>query len=163
MLTPDVLREVFQDIVLKHKGGIGFTLETNKVLDQNTTDLSYPIAAWVLPTEGLIPSSEILQDTITVNMLFLDQTGSDRTAPERDGAHARMSAFAKHVARRFHSRYLIRSDAKWQGQPVDLTLQGEVSFTPIYDDGTTMRTGVAMTMTLVNGAQAECEDAYFNA
>lgn len=162
MLTTDVLREVFQDIVGKHKAGVSFTLETNKVLDQNTNDLKYPCAYWVLPNEGLVPSAEILQDSFTINMLFLDQTGSDRRPIQRDGAHARMGAIAKQVFRRFHQEY-IAQQGSWQGQPLDLLLEGTVLITPIYDDGTMQRTGVALTATLTSAGTVECEDIYFNA
>lgn len=162
MLTTDVIREVFADIVSKLKAGVSFTLETNKVLDQNTTDLKYPVACWVLPTEGLAEDAQILQDTITVNMLFLDQTAADRLTIERDGAHARMSAIAKMVMRKFHQRY-IKSAGSWQGQPVDLTMEGPAVFTPIWDDGTTQRTGVGLTVTLKSEGTIECDDTYFNA
>lgn len=146
----------------KYKAGLTFTLETNKVLDQNTTDLKYPIAAWVLPSEGLTPSAQILQDSFTVNMLFMDQTAGARSPIQRDGAHARMGAIAKHVFRRFHELYIQR-DGSWQGQPVDLTLEGTILITPVWDDGTTQRTGVAVTATYTNRGTIECEDAYFNA
>lgn len=160
MLTTDVLREVFADIVGSLKAKVYFTLETNKVLDQNTTDLRYPVACWVLPTEGLVQDAQILQDTISVNILFLDQTATDRLPIERDGAHARMSAIAKIVMRRFHQLY-IQSDGEWQGQPLDLVMQGSATFTPIWDDGTVQRTGVAMSATFTSAARVDCDDSYF--
>ena len=162
MLTTDVIREVFADIVGKLKTGVSFTLETNKVLDQNTTDLKYPVACWVLPTEGLAEDAQILKDTITVNILFLDQTAGDRLTIERDGAHARMGAIAKMVMRKFHQMY-IQSDGSWQGQPVDLVMEGPAVFAPIWDDGTTQRTGVGLTVTFKSEGTLECDDTYFNA
>ncbi len=160
MLTTDVLREVWQDIVSRHKTGVSFTLETNKVLDQDPS-VSYPCAAWVLPTTGLIQSNEILQETYTLNVLFVEQTDATRPAVQRDGAHARMDAVGKQCFARFFELY-IQQEGTWQGQDVDLSLQGAPIFTPIFDDGVMQRTGVAMTCTIKSNAAPECVDDYFN-
>jgi len=40
--------------------------------------------------------------------------------------------------------------------------EGPVTFTPIYDEGTMQRTGVGMTVTIMDKGQAECVDTYFN-
>lgn len=160
MLTTDVLREVWQDIVSRHKGGVSFTLETNKVLDQDSS-VKYPAAAWVLPATGLIQDAQILEETYTLNMLFVDQTDRSRPSEQRDGAHARMDAIAKQCFQRFFDLYIVNEGA-WEGQPVDMTLQGPPVFTPIFDDGVMQRTGVAMTCTLKSTGKVECVDAYFD-
>ena len=160
MQLTDAIRQAFQAVVVAHKTGVTFTLETNKVLDQDS-GIKDPACAWILPTTGLVQVASILEDSYTLNCLFIDQTGSDRNPIERDGAHARMEAIAKQCWRRFFDLY-IAVQGSYQGQDMDLLQEGPVTFTPIYDEGTMQRTGVGMTVTIMDKGQAECVDTYFN-
>lgn len=163
MRTADVIREVFQQIVGQHKADVSFLLETNSIKDQLNDQVDYPVCLWILPTESISTegTSEVLRDLFTVNMLFLDQTASDRTALEMAQAHSRMSAIAKQVVRRFHERYVITTTS-YQGVDIDFVMEGGYTFTPIWDSGTQMRTGVSVTFTVKDQAIEECVDAYFN-
>ena len=161
--TADLIREVFQVIVGQHKADVQFLLETNSIKDQLNTNVDYPVCLWILPTETLATEgdSEVLRDSFTVNMLFLDQTASDRSALEMAHAHSRMSVIAKQVIRRFHKRYVVTTTA-YQGVDVDFVLDGGITFTPVWDGGTQMRTGVSVSFTVKDQDTEECVDDYFN-
>lgn len=160
MLTADVIREVFEAIVTSHKAGVSYISTWNLVKDDRT-DIQYPVAFWGPLTTGLVASAEVLVERFTVDMLFVDQTASDRTPLQRDQAHARMDAIAKQVWTRFHDLYIVRSST-WQGQAVDLIATTNPTFLPVFDAETQQRTGVRMTATLQSVAAPECVDTYFN-
>lgn len=160
VLTPDVFREVFENIVGSYKADLTFVLHTNNVKDEKSTGVDYPVVRWVLPTLGDIQEAQILRDTITINLVFLDQTASDRPTVEMDRAHDRMAGIAKHIVRRFFDLYVF-ADGQWQGKDLDLELQGSISYVPVYDSGLHMLTGVGVSFTLKDNSEAECVDAYF--
>lgn len=160
MLTTDVFREVFESLVGSYKADLTFALQTNNVKDEQSTGVDYPVCRWILPTLGDVQEAQILRDTFTLNLIFLEQTASDRPAIEMDRAHDRMGVIAKHIVHRFCDLYVF-SEGVWQGQALDLSLQGSVTYTPVYDKGTHMLTGVAVSLTVKDNSEAECVDAYF--
>ena len=160
MLTTDVIREVFADIVGKLKTSVSFELETNKVLDDKG-DKKFPVCIWLLPDASIVQSSQILQPSYVLDMFFLEQTGSDRTPLQMNDAHARMHAIASQVFEEFFNRY-IASEGNWQGLPVELSLQGPVVLNPVWDQGPKMLTGVHLGATVLSTSKIDCKEIYFN-
>lgn len=160
MLSVDVIRQVWENIVTSHKTGITFLSNWNAVKDDRT-DLSYPVAFWGPLSTTLVPNAEVLSKTFSIDMLFLDQSRSDRPNSERDGHHARMDTIAEQCWTRFHDLYLV-NNGTWQGVNVDLEVIGAPTFSPVYDEGTQMRTGVRMTANVRDIAAPDCVDPYFD-
>ena len=110
----------------------------------------------VQPVDGTAPV-----DTFNIDVLFLDQTASDRLPDERDGAHDRMDAVARQCWRRYAELYVVDTSA-FDGVDLDFALDAAAVFQPVYDDGTKMMTGVRLTVTLVATSNDTCMDDYFN-
>ena len=158
MVTTDVLYEVWQDIVTRHVAGLSFTHETNVTKDQDA-ELAYPLAAWKLPTTMSVRVAEVNFDTFTLSIAFLDRTAADRDGVEMMRIHSRMNAIARQCWQKFHDDYLV-SEGSWQGFDVPMEWLSDPVYTPIWDEGTMMRTGVALEVT-VRASEVECVDTYF--
>lgn len=158
MVTTDVLYEVWQDIVTRHKSLRDFTHETNVTKDQDG-QLPYPLAAWKLPTTMSVRVAEVNFDTFTLSIAFLDRTAADRSGLEMMRIHSRMNAIARQCWQKFHDDYLV-NEGSWQGHDVPLEWLTDPVYTPIWDEGTMMRTGVALEVT-VKASEVECVDTYF--
>lgn len=158
VLTTDLLADIWADIVGSYATPLSFTDETNKVKDQDSA-ITYPVAVWALPTTALQPVAEVYDKTFALSILFIDQTATDRTATEMRTVHSRMETIANHCWIRFHDFY-IASYNTFDGVPIDIELVEAPVFTPVYDEGTSMRTGVALSAT-VKASGPECVDGYF--
>lgn len=161
MLFTEVLRGAWEDIVTSHIGGVSFTVEWNKIKD-DSAGMKYPLAAWKPVTTALVERAEVLQDTYTVSLAFLDRTASGRSADDMLQAHSRMEMIAKQCFKRFHALY-IADNGSYQGEPMDMELTADVVFSPVWDSEAYMRTGVVMSFTVASRAPVECLDTFFNA
>lgn len=159
MVTADLLHDAWRAIVTAHRAGVSFSHDTNKILDR-ATDVAWPACFWTLPTAGAIKQAEVLQRTFKLDMMFLDQTASDRSSPEMMRAHSRMVEIAFHCWTRFHDLYIVDTNTV-EGVALDLAVTGDPTLTPVWDDGPTMLTGVRLTATLRDAGLVECVDAYF--
>lgn len=162
MLLTEALRGAWEAIVRSHISGVSFTVEWNKIKDDESS-LAYPIAAWKPITTGLVQRAEILQDTYTVTIAFLERTASTRTADQMLAAHSRMEAIAKACFWKFYTTYIQDDSAKWEGTSMDLDLIGSANFAPVWDSEQYMRTGVVMSFSLESKARVECPEEFFNA
>lgn len=158
MVTGELLYRVWEAVVGSHIAGVTFTHDTNKLLDRDA-QMKFPACGWKLPTAGLVPAASVYMDSYRISMLFVDQTASDRDPVEMLSAHARMEAIAKQCFIRFSDLYIHETTA-FEGVDVDLKLTGNPVFTPMWDDGETMLTGVMLAFT-VEANEVECVDAYF--
>lgn len=160
MVTADIIRRSFEAIISKHKARLHFRSVWTNVLDE--ADQCFPAVWWgplsgaITPVEGIAPV-----DTFNVDMLFVDQTASDRQPDERDGAHDRMDAVARQVWRRFANLYVLNSST-FDGVEMDLALDAAPVLQPVYDDGAKHVTGVRLTVTLVATSADSCMDQYFD-
>ena len=159
MVTSELLYAVFRAIVTAHVSNVSFFHDTNEILDRSNT-VQYPTCGWKLPTAGLVREASVYFDTYTLKMLFVDQTASDRSPTEMLDAHARMEAIAKQCWIRFHDLYIVDVNT-FEGQEVDVETVKDPVFTPVWDDGETMITGVVLMATVKMG-QPECVTTYFN-
>jgi hypothetical protein len=159
MVTADLLHDAWRAIVTAHRAGVAFSHDTNKILDR-ATDVAWPACFWQLPTMGAVQDADILRPTFKIDLMFLDQTASDRAALEMLDAHARMAAIAIQCWTRFHDLYVVDTNTV-EGVALDLAVTGSPSLTPVWDDGPTMLTGVRLTATLRDAGPVECVDAYF--
>jgi hypothetical protein len=159
VVTSELLYSVFRAIVTAHKTGVSFHHDTNEILDRSNT-VQYPTCGWKLPTEGLVRDASVYKDTFTLKMLFVDQTARDRSPTEMMHAHSRMAVIAKHCWIRFHDLYIADTNT-FEGEEVDVEVIKEPMLTPVWDDGSTMITGV-MLMATVKMGQPECVTTYFN-
>ena len=158
MVTSELLYAVFRAIVTAHVSNVSFFHDTNEILDRSNT-VQYPTCGWKLPTAGLVREASVYFDTYTLKMLFVDQTASDRSPTEMLDAHARMEAIAKQCWIRFHDLYIVDVNT-FEGQEVDVETVKDPMFTPVWDDGETMITGVMLTATVKTG-KPECVTGYF--
>jgi hypothetical protein len=169
--TAELLYDIFRQICLNHKAINDFVHETNLVKDEDNTLNKYPLAAWKLPNGGMerLGLSEVLTDTYTVFMAFLDQTATDRSALEMLRAHSRMDIIARQVLRQFSEQYL-RGDGEFRpedwpvnttGIATDFELLGNPVLTRIYDTTGQHRTGVELELAIRVKGPVECVDNYF--
>ena len=158
MVTTELLYRIWEGIVTSHVADVGFTHETAVVKDQDA-QLSYPLAAWFLPTTMSVRVADVNYTTFTLGLAYVDQTASDRSALEMMQVHARMEAIARQCWQKFHDDYLLM-DGEFEGVSVGMEWLNDPVFTPIWDDGTMMRTGVKMEVS-VKATDVECIDAYF--
>jgi len=162
VVTTDVLFEIFRDLATRFRvgaSGLAFTHETNKVKDEDSS-LSYPLCVWYLPATTTVDFAEVTADTVTLRMEFIDQTDKDRTAIEMMRKHSAMNVAGRIIWKKFYKDYLV-NEGEWDGYPVDLSRFGPAVFTPIWDEGTMMRTGVALEVTIRVDGPVECVDTYF--
>lgn len=162
MVTTDLLRRAFEGIADDYGPPLSFTNDTNAVKDRSQT-LNWPCLLWIEPTPGMLQWAEVLADTWTLTMSFAEQTASTRDEASRQEmglAYARMCAYAKHIVSRFFDLY-ITSDGTVEGESLDLSLTGPVTFTRFVDEGPTMLTGCTVSFTVQDLSKVECVDGYF--
>ncbi len=104
MLSVDILRELWEGVVTSHKDGITFFSRWSDVLDTGN-DEHHPKVLWKPPTVALVPNGYGCDQTFTVDLIFLDNTASDRDSDTRDGTYERMTILAAHQHRQeLHDR-----------------------------------------------------------
>lgn len=161
MVTSELLYSAFGAVVSAYKVSVSYVHDTNKIKDRES-GLRFPACCWKLPTpsQQRAGDSDVFDDLFTFNLLFVDQTATDRDSNDMLHAHTRMEVIAKHCVRRFCDLY-VEDVNRFEGVDIDLELIGSISYPPVWDDDTTMLTGVAVEFT-VKACQPECVDSYFN-
>ena len=163
MVTADAIREAFKAVVTSHVAGLSWLSVWQPVLDESAECSDTFPACWWGPLSGAVtPVGDSLApvDTFNIDVLFLDQTATDRSQDERDNAHSRMDAIARQCWRKFQSLYIF-SDNTFDGVLLDFQQDAVATFQPVYDEGAKMTTGVRMTVTLKAVSVDTCMDDYF--
>lgn len=160
MLTVDRIRNAFKAIIESHRAGVAFISVWSWPLDDKQ-EVKYPAALWkAITTTDTVTQAHGFQDLFEINIAFVDQTASDRTADERDSAHDRMEAIAKTCWRKFASMYIL-SSGSFQGYTFDFAQDPVARFSPMWDTTGAHTTGVSLNVTLRNQGPAICLDDYF--
>jgi len=159
MLAPDLLFSVWEDIVTSHVADVSFYHDTNRLLDR-AEGTAWPACFWALPSMTLQKDAEVYRPVYRLSMLFLDQTATDRSPTDMLDAHSRMASIAAQCWVRFSDLYLVDSGT-FEGANVDVELVGNPVFTPVYDDDTTMLTGVRLEASLKDTSAPYCVTGYF--
>ena len=162
MVTTDIIEGAWRRIITTHKANVSFLSMWTPPLDDESVQ-DFPAAWWGPLTTSIEHNSNRVgrTDTFSVDVMFLDQTASDRPQTERDQAHAKMDAIARQCWLKFMDLYVDNSNT-YDGVMLDLKVSTP-TFQPIYDDGPKHLTGVRMTVTLSCEGYDECLDNYFSA
>ena len=105
MVGVDIIRELFKGVVETHILGVSWLSDWTAALDMDD-DLSYPACIWKPPTTGVIIEGDVSFDTFGLDVVFVDDTDSDRTSDQRDEAYERMEAVARQCFYRFRQLYI---------------------------------------------------------
>lgn len=154
MLSAELVRDMFEGIVTSHEDGLTFHSLWNTPLDQDH-DLDYPagVVLWKEPEQGGVLEGRSILDRFTVQMAFVRQHDTERTTGERDAVHSDMSLVARQCFYRFHDLY-VRNMTTFQGEDINIRLEGTYTLTPVWDQAGTSTTGVVLTFTFID------QDAY---
>lgn len=162
MVSADVLKEIWEDIVTRHITDVAFSSEWSAVLDQNT-EVEYPACLWLtFGPSSITPAADVLMWGHTVSMMFVDKVRNDRDADERDAVVSKMGITAAHCFARFHRDYIQRDDSTWQGEKVSLELASPPVITSVFDTTGLNLSGVTMTFTVQSLFAMECTNTMFN-
>ena len=160
VVTTDIIQGAWQDIITSHIAGVSFLSMWTPPLDDESVQ-DFPAAWWGPLKTGAVHNENRVGrfDTFYVDVMFLDQTASDRPQVERDQAHSKMDAIARQCWLRFSELYIDNSTT-FDGVTLDLQVASP-TFDPVYDDGPKHLTGVRMTVTLMAEGYDECLTNYF--
>ena len=148
MLSAQTVKDMFKGIVESHEDGLTFHSLWNPVLDQDH-DLTYPVCLWKEPEQAGAQEGRSILDRWTIQMAFLDQHATERTPDERDTVHSDMSVVARECFYRFHDLY-VRNMTTYDGQDINIRLEGTYTLTPMWDGVGNSATGVMMTFTFID-------------
>ena len=160
MVGVDIIRELFKGVVTSHIVGVSWLSDWTAALDTDL-DLSYPACVWKPPTTGVIIDNGVSFDTFGLDMVFVDDNDSDRSADQRDDAYERMEAIARQCFYRFRQLYVL-DNAIYQGVTIDLSIETSPTLSAIWDEPGRMTTGARLTFTLRNNIPAPCPDGFFS-
>lgn len=160
MVGVDIIRELFKGVVTSHVVGVSWLSDWTAALDTDL-DLSYPACVWKPPTTGVIIDNGVSFDTFGLDMVFVDDNDSDRSADQRDDAYERMEAIARQCFYRFRQLYVL-DNAIYQGVTIDLSIETSPTLSAIWDEPGRMTTGARLTFTLRNNIPAPCPDGFFS-
>ena len=160
MVGVDIIRELFKGVVESHIVGISWMSDWTSALDADH-DVSYPACVWKPPTTGVLIDNSVSFDTFGLDMVFVDDNDSDRSADQRDDAYERMEAIARQCFYRFRQLYVL-DNATYQGVTIDLSIETSPTLSPIWDEPGRMTTGARLTLTLRNNIPAPCPDGFFS-
>ena len=161
-MTAETLAAIWEAIITTYdEFAIGFSLEPEKVKDRSV-DLELPRAFWAMPrvTVQWVAGTGAYDQTFDVNILFLGQTASDRTADTATGTHSDMAIAAQRCLERFIDLY-VNGDTLFMGEVVNIERIGAGTLSPIIDEDTTQLTGVNLRIGVTVRA-AECAAGYFD-
>lgn len=161
-MTAETLAAIWEAIITTYdEFAIGFSLEPEKVKDRSV-DLELPRAFWAMPrvTVQWVAGTGSYDQTFEVNILFLGQTASDRTADTATGTHSDMAIAAQRCLERFIDLY-VNGDTLFMGEVVNIERIGAGTLSPIIDEDTTQLTGVNLRIDVTVRA-AECAAEYFD-
>jgi hypothetical protein len=140
---------MWEGIVTSHEAGLSFASIWNTPLDADH-DAEFPRAIWKEPEQsGVQAGRNLTLDAFTLSIWFEDQTATERTTDERDTAHSDMSTVARECFYRFLSLY-CRTITTFQGQDIDLRLEGTYRLSPYWDSVPASTTGVVLTFTVID-------------
>jgi len=161
VVTTDIIRGAWEDIITSHVADVSFLSMWTPMLDDESVQ-DFPAAWWGPLTTTIVPNANRVgrSDVFNVDVMFLDQTATDRPQSERDGAHARMDAIARQCWLRFVELYVDATNT-YDGVALDVSPTAQPTFQPVYDDGPKHLTGVRMTVTIDVLAFDNCMDTYF--
>lgn len=160
VVSPGVIRELFQGVVSSYKEGLAFYSRWSDVLDSGAMEHN-PKVLWKQPTVALNDEGNgLVTEAITMDVLILDQTAQDRTPTERDLTYERLQIIASHLWVRFRELYVLE-EAVYQGVNISLSQSGPAQFTAIWDNAAEMTTGCRMVVTVTSPYQF-CASDYFN-
>lgn len=160
MVGVDIIRELFKGVVETHILGVSWLSDWTAALDMDH-DLSYPACIWKPPTTGVIIDGDVSFDTFGLDVVFVDDTDSDRTSDQRDEAYERMEAVARQCFYRFRQLYIL-DNATYQGVTIDLDVETSPTLTALWDEPGRLTTGARMTVTFRNNIPAPCPDGFFS-
>jgi hypothetical protein len=160
MVGVDIIRDLFKGVVESHLIGITWLSDWTAALDSDL-DHPYPACVWKPPTTGVVIDGNISYDTFGLDVVFVDDTDSDRTAAQRDECYERMEAIARQCFYRFRQLYVL-DNAVYQGVTIDLGIETSPVLSAIWDEPGRMTTGARMTVTFRNRIPAPCPDGYFS-
>lgn len=161
-MTAETLAAIWEAIITTYdEFAIGFSLEPEKVKDRSV-DLELPRAFWAMPrvTVRWVAGTGAYDQTFGVNILFLGQTASDRTADTATGTHSDMAIAAQRCLERFIDLY-VNGDTLFMGEVVNIERIGAGTLSPIIDEDTTQLTGVNLRIDVTVRA-SECAAEYFD-
>lgn len=161
-MTAETLAAIWEAIITTYdEFAIGFSLEPEKVKDRSV-DLELPRAFWAMPrvTVRWVAGTGAYDQTFEVNILFLGQTASDRTADTATGTHSDMAIAAQRCLERFIDLY-VNGDTLFMGEVVNIERIGAGTLSPIIDEDTTQLTGVNLRIDVTVRA-SECAAEYFD-
>jgi hypothetical protein len=158
MLSVDILRELWEGVVTSHKDGITFFSRWSDVLDTGN-DEHHPKVLWKPPTVALVPNGYGCDQTFTVDLIFLDNTASDRDSDTRDGTYERMTILAAQCLLRFRELY-VEEDAIYQGVNLSITQSSPAQVEAIWDEAGHHTTGCRMVVTFTDVFRF-CSSDYF--
>ena len=161
-MTAETLAAIWEAIITTYdEFAIGFSLEPEKVKDRSV-DLELPRAFWAMPrvTVQWVAGTGAYDQTFDVNILFLGQTASDRTADTATGTHSDMAIAAQRCLERFIDLY-VNGDTLFMGEVVNIERIGAGTLSPIIDEDTTQLTGVNLRIDVTVRA-SECAAEYFD-
>lgn len=161
-MTAETLAAIWEAIITTYdEFAIGFSLEPEKVKDRSV-DLELPRAFWAMPrvTVQWVAGTGAYDQTFEVNILFLGQTASDRTADTATGTHSDMAIAAQRCLERFIDLY-VNGDTLFMGEVVNIERIGAGTLSPLIDEDTTQLTGVNLRIDVTVRA-AECAAGYFD-
>lgn len=159
MVTTDLIKGAFEAIITAHVARVAFAPMWVPVLDEST-EQRYPAAWWGPLTSPLKKEQGLsLQKQFVIDMMFLDQTATDRTQDELLEAHSRMDAIATQVWMKFLQLY-VDNAGTFEGVKLDL-IASDARLEPVYDDGPKQLTGVRFTTMLTATDPETCLDNYF--
>ena len=160
VLTPDLLRQVFEAIAGDYVGDLAFDVMYTHMLDYSEHS-TWPRIHWRPATMGMninVATATLAQNA-TCEMWVLGQVDSDRSGNEVSQMHGQMSSLASLVLGRFCELYVFDT-TDFQGQALDLSFTGAPSFEPVWD-AENMATGVRVTFTVQDNRNIGCTTAYF--
>jgi hypothetical protein len=139
---------MWEGIVLSHEDALAFHSAWNVALDQDH-DLDYPACIWKEPEQGGVRQGKNILDTFTLQVVFADHHATERTTDTRDTVHSEMSVTARECFYRFLNLYAY-TDTLFNGDNINLRLEGSYTMSPFWDTAGTSTTGVILTFTVVD-------------
>lgn len=158
-MTINLIREAFASIVQQHSAGIAFYSLLTPAKDDG--DLSYPACLWHRWTVNEAPDGAgETRGTFTISVSFVEAHATSRTRDEASYALERMEVLARQCWAKFYNTY-VKEPGTYQGEDLDLEVEGSVTFLPFVDDGPHNLAGVGVEVTLRDNTAIACPDSFF--
>lgn len=148
VLSVTTLRDMFRGIVESYSEPLTFRSMWNVVLDGDH-DAVYPRAVWAEPLGNGVRQAKSILDTFTLQVRFEQEHSTERTTDVRDTAHSDMDLAARMCFYRFLNLYAFQ-EATYDGNEINLRLEGGYSIEPFWDSVGTSTTGVILTFTVTD-------------